>query len=45
MDFVCVKLQDFLQCGYLFREYIFYKFIKNVVDFVIVVNNDFLKEN
>ena len=45
MDPVCAKLQDFLQCGYLSREHIFYKLIKNSVDFVTVVNNDFSKEN
>lgn len=45
MDPVCAKLQDFLQNGYLSREHIFYKLIKNAVDFVISVNNDFSKEN
>ena len=45
MDPVCAKLQDFLQCGYLSREHIFYKLIKNAVDFVTAVNNDFSKEN
>ena len=45
MDPVCTKLQDFLQCGYLSREHIFYKLIKNAVDFVTAVNNDFSKEN
>ena len=39
-----LKLQDFLQCGYLSREHIFYKLIKNAVDFVTAVNNDFSKE-
>ena len=39
------KLEDFLQCGYLSREHIFYKLIKNAVDFVTAVNNDFSKEN
>lgn len=45
MDPVCRKLQDFLQCGYVSREHIFYKLIKNAVDFVTAVNNDFSKEN
>ena len=45
MDPVCAKRQDFLQCGYLSREHIFYKLIKNAVDFVTAVNNDFSKEN
>ena len=45
MDPVCAKLQDFLQSGYLSRERIFYKLIKNAVDFVTAVHNDFSKEN
>lgn len=40
-----MKLQDFLDSGYLSRDHIFYKLIKNAVDFVTSVNNGFSSDD
>ena len=41
MDPVCEKLQEFIACGFLPRSHIFYKLIRNAVDFVSSVANSY----
>ena len=38
-DPVCEKLQEFLQSGYLSKQHIFYKLIKNALEFVVSTNS------
>ena len=41
LDPVCEKLQEFIACGFLPRSHIFYKLIRNAVDFVSSVANSY----
>ena len=41
LDSVCEKLQEFIACGFLPRSHIFYKLIRNAVDFVSSVANSY----
>jgi hypothetical protein len=38
-DPVCEKLKEFLQSGYLSKQHIFYKLIKNALEFVVSTNS------
>ena len=41
---MCEKLQQFLESGYLSREHIFYRLIKNAVNFVVSTNSTSSKD-